>query len=538
MNNDRNMSEDDAGAPTVDVSCEDKARRRARFAIAAWLLVAAVSCLLIYGEHQDDELGSISGFYLQKAGVMSPEYMAWEYPARIRPWLQPALYYVLLGGFIDAEAPDGYPHLLLERAMLFIQLALLAGAVWLLRPLLLAAPLTSSRQRLAAASWALLWFAPSMLVRHSSEAFSMALWAMSAAMWWRVETGRDRGEWSGLASGLLAGLSVWGRFQLGFLVAPFWIARWFDCSGKRPSKALWSFAAGILMAVAVGVAVDSWGYGQLTFSPWRYFAANIIEDKASGFGVSQWYRYFGDVAGLTLNPLIWAWFGWAAWQTRRQPFYRSLSIAMAAFLVAHMAVPHKETRFLLPLFAPMTLLLLSAFSFLREGEAAGTQRWLFAKPYLQFVITLNVIALVGYSAVGLVSDRGRVDRALWRLPHTQQTVFSATNLYGYFDDPVPADLPPGHGHESYRRFLKPPWVNYVYVPPEELVDACAAQPDALQLVANRELYPDGTVRLHTDRLIAEDDMRTVLAEFPPSWLQSDADWFKRLWRFSLVRCAD
>ena len=40
------------------------------------------------------------------------------------------------------------------------------------------------------------------------------------------------------------------------------------------------------------------------------------------------------------------------------------------------------------------------------------------------------------------SRRRRV-RALWRLPQTPQTVFSSTNLFGHFDEPAVADLPPG-----------------------------------------------------------------------------------------------
>ncbi len=529
------MREGEAGADNDQLDAQ-AARRRAQVFVVGWLVVAALSSLLIYGAHHADELGQVSAFYLLKAGVMDVASMPWEYPQRMRPWLQPGLYYVLFGWFVQPVTADGYPHLLLERAALIVQLLLLTGAVWMLRPLLLAAPLTSKRQRLAAACWALTWFAPAMLVRHSSEAFATVLWAASAAVWWRVETGRGRPETLGIASGLLAGLSVWGRFQLGLLIAPFWLARWFDRKSTRPDRALVGFAFGILVAVGLGVATDSWGYGELTLSPWRYFAANVLEDRASGFGVSPWHRYIGDVTTLTLNPLIWAWFGWAAWVTRRSAFYRSLSIGIATFVLAHSAIPHKEARFLLPLFAPATLLMLQAFSFMREGDAAGRQRWLFALPYLRFVIALNVIALVGYTMFGLVSDRGRVDRALWRLPPTEQTVFSATNLFGHFDGYLNDAPHPGIVRESYRRFTKPGWVDYVYVPPGGFAQACADRPEALVLRTNHEQGADGVIRLHAEPLHRDDLRSGVIAEFPPTWLQSEARWFARLWRFSLTRC--
>lgn len=509
---------------------------RARTFLFSWLAIAALSSMLIVGEHHADELGQISAFYLLKAGYMDVDAMPWEYPERMRPWLQPAMYYLLLGGFVDAGAVDGYAYLPHERVMLLIQLLLLAAAVWLLRPLLLAAPLEGKRQRLASAAWALLWFAPAMLVRHSSEAFATALWTASIALWWRIERGDQRGAELGTISGLLAGLSVFGRFQVGLLVAPFWLVRWCD-RDKRPTGALWGFAAGVVAATAMGVAVDIWGYGEPVFTPWRYLSVNLLEGRASTFGTTPWHAYLGEVVALTLNPLIVAWLAWASWVTRREPFYRSLSAGMLVFLLVHLAVPHKEARFLLPLFAPATLLFLHAFALLRDHDATGAQRWLFSQPYLRFVIVLNVVALAGYTAFGLVSDRGRVEQALWRLPHRPQVVLSATNLFGHFDAHLLAAPNAGHEREEYRSFIEPPWVRYVYVPPQQLERACDAHPGALLLRTNHEQGPDGVIRTHPEELRDDGDSAAVIAEFPPDWLQTDAEWFARMWRYTLLRCA-
>ena len=445
------------------------------------------------------------------------------------PWLQPAAYYVFVAPLVQLV---GYDHPLIERVTVLLQLVLLtlvlpkfARAAAGEEPEAWKRPLA----RWGFLSLAGLWFLPSMLMRHSSEAAATLFLALSLAFWHRIESDEQRpvgrlGFWAGLC----AGLAFWCRFQVGLFIAGFWLMRAACPDRKELSlrRALFSFAAGVAAMMPLGIAADLWGYGELTFSPWNYFVQNIINDRAAEFGRSPWYWYLGEGALLTLNPLIWLWLGRAAIVTWQKPFYRALTVGLGVFLLTHFGIAHKESRFLLPAIAPTLLLL---FAMLRSDTSGASRagRWLCSLPYVRVVAALNIVALIGFSLFGLVRDRARVERALWELP-PGSTVISATNVFGHFDDAL-SPLPTSDGM-LMRTFLKPPNLRFVYVAEPDFARGCAAQPEALALLTSRHEPPDAS---------AIDDARfPAVAEYPPAWLHVDTAWFRRMWRFKLLRCAD
>jgi hypothetical protein len=116
--------------------------------------------------------------------------------------------------------------------------------------------------------------------------------------------------------------------------------------------------AGFLIAIptfSLIIGIDSMYYGQLTFVPLNFFKRNIIDDISSTFGVesSYWYfthtilygfnssliililsirynvkRYFKDGTTLLMIPLLW----------------------VSAYITVLSLIPHKESRFMLPIF--------------------------------------------------------------------------------------------------------------------------------------------------------------------------------------------
>src|SRR5262249_18445516 len=100
-----------------------------------------------------------------------------------------------------------------------------------------------------------------------------------------------------LGAGLVWGVAFQCRYQIAFALfgavawyawrgylGPCFILRWFPVVG------------GFALATAVGAVADRWGYGEWTLTPWHYFAVNILQSKASEWGVSPWWDYFWLVA--------------------------------------------------------------------------------------------------------------------------------------------------------------------------------------------------------------------------------------------------
>ena len=496
------------------------------------------AALRLYGFYHVDELGQISMFALYKLGIATAADLPWEFAQQMRPWLQPAIYLAVLKPWI---AMFGYDFPTAERLMVVVQLVLLCAAL----PLFLRAvprPAGPACQqavyRFGTLALLVTWFVPSMIMRHASEAFAVLWLAIGVGLWQRVEDAEQPRGWVALGSGLAAGLAFASRYQVGLFVAGFWIAR---AVGSRRERRLRSalvwFAGGVVLSLAVALAVDAWGYGQFTLTPWNYLRENVLFDQASRFGRSPWYFYLLEASLLTLNPLFFVWLARAAVVSWREPFARALVVGLLVFLAVHCAIPHKEVRFLLPMWPVAVVLLAKMFGTdaLRDSggaPAAGPGRFgrvwraLFGVGYIRVVALANLVALIGFCAFGLVRDRYRSDLVLWALP-PGTTVLSPANLYRTFDDALGPPPPPLSYSQSVRR---PTYVRLVYAPVPALAPTCVAQPKALVLLTNQA--PDPATRALMNR-----DYSPVVADSPGwAWLEHSA-LMQRMWQFKLVSCA-
>jgi len=85
--------------------------------------------------------------------------------------------------------------------------------------------------------------------------------------------------------------------------------------------------------------------------------ANILQGKAAGFGTAPWWWYFYRVLLLTGPPIGIPGLGLAAmglWRNRNHV----MTWALIPFLLAHLAISHKELRFMFPMLLPVLVMAL------------------------------------------------------------------------------------------------------------------------------------------------------------------------------------
>jgi phosphatidylinositol glycan class B len=148
-----------------------------------------------------------------------------------------------------------------------------------------------------------------------------------------------------IACGLLFGLAFVVRFQTCLMIGPGLIAML--VARRIGARDLALILAGIAAAIAAGLAIDAWGYGELVCSQCNYVGVNFFEGKANAFGVAPWWDYFRGYlveftfpaglvvfcAGLAGMLMLW-----------RDP----LAWFFIPNVVAHFLISHKEPRFLFP----------------------------------------------------------------------------------------------------------------------------------------------------------------------------------------------
>jgi hypothetical protein len=152
-------------------------------------------------------------------------------------------------------------------------------------------------------------------------------------------------------AGLLAGLACFLRYQNGIigagLVALVWShARW---AGLR-----WYLLAGSL-TVLLGGLLDWATWGSPSHALRAYLQYNLIEGQAARYGVAG-AGFYAEVAATSTGPACVALALGCAFAARRAA--GPLLIALA-YVLAHMAVGHKEYRFVLPVL-PLLLALAAA----------------------------------------------------------------------------------------------------------------------------------------------------------------------------------
>ncbi|XP_047542826.1 alpha-1,2-mannosyltransferase ALG9 [Vanessa atalanta] len=128
----------------------------------------------------------------------------------------------------------------------------------------------------------------------------------------------------------------------------------------------WSLIA-LIVILLPSVVVDSWQYGRLVVAPWNIVAYNIFTEHGPDlYGVEPWTYYFVNgflnfniiwVLALSAPPLLLA----CAAVCRRParaafcaPYALSL-MPLALWLAVFLAQPHKEERFLYPVYSMVVL---------------------------------------------------------------------------------------------------------------------------------------------------------------------------------------
>ena len=355
--------------------------RAAGLPLGTLLLVAVVASLGVLRSAENawhpDEHFQILEFAWARLGLAPVADLPWEFAARIRPTLQPVLAMGALAAFRALGVESPWPWILALRlislALAFVVMVRVASQV--------APELGPAGRRTLWASALLLWFAPMLTARFTSENWSGMALAAAVPLIAR-EAGRARDA----RAGVLLGLAFVLRFQAAFAIAALLI--WLVTGGRGALARAARISAAAASVVALGVALDSWFYGAFVLTPWEYLRSNLIEGVAATFGTSPWWWYLpfatlwmAPPVGLAIALLVAI--GIAA--RPRSPW----AWALVAFAAGHTVIAHKELRFLFPLvyFFPV----LMAFGVDRLAARAGAAAWM--RPAGRVLAAINVLLL-------------------------------------------------------------------------------------------------------------------------------------------------
>ncbi len=310
-------------------------RRFVRTHLLMLLAVTLVTSWFSYAFFHIDEYFQVLELTRSKLAPGEVTGFAWEHTERLRPWLQPFLYWLV--------ARVLHVHEIFALGFLFRLVTGLANvlAVALFLRTTLPMQRDEAEARLHVRVVTLAGFLPYLFVRTSSESASMAAMVIG---WSLLFAGARPRVTAALASGFFFGLAFEFRFQTAFFVVG--IMAWLFVYGAR--RALVPLSIAGLLAVALGVVIDHWGYGEWTFPAWNYLRANVIEGAAGMFGKEPPFAYFWLDASNVFGPIALALFFVMVVAWVRAPRH-PLTWTTLPFFVAHGLISHKEERFVFPM---------------------------------------------------------------------------------------------------------------------------------------------------------------------------------------------
>ncbi len=292
------------------------------------LLITIVTALFSSGFlHPDEHYQILELLHIKLKGkIVDPTIFNWDYHLKIRSWLQPFIYSILiwplqfLNGFQMATVIRLFNGLLgLFALRKFLKLYIPHDRERLTRILLISL---------------CTWYVPLLLVRTNSESLSTTFFLLG---FFYYEQRRKP------LSMIFLSLSFLIRYQMALVICPLILI---DLIKKKIDLVtLLKMTLVFTLFVSIGALIDYWGYGSWNLTPYNYFFENLVQDKASNFGTSPFYYYFTKplLKGIPpLSILVLALALKFLWKNR----FSSLTLALVCFILTHSLIPHKEVRFL------------------------------------------------------------------------------------------------------------------------------------------------------------------------------------------------
>jgi phosphatidylinositol glycan class B len=390
----------------------DRALRQSLLLLAAVTLVTAWFSITFYFP---DEHYQVLEFVSYKLGIARSSDLPWEFSARIRPWLQPLLYFLIAKPLTLLGIKDMFTLAFVLRLAtgLFSLGALAAFARSVL------ATIDGEKEKRAFVRYLPLFgFLPYWFVRTSSETFSAAFIALGAGLAMGKKTaGR------GALAGLFCGLAFESRYQTGLM--GLGLFAWLAVIGRVRVPVLAAFVGGGALALALGALADRWGYGQWVFPPLGYVDVNLMQGVAAHrFGSEPVFAYlyllpaqiFFAITLVVMAGMVAMWL--------RNPRH-ALTWVTLPFVLGHMAVAHKEARFLFPLAILATAFPVLGFSpHLTRWRAFFLRLWLWRKGWPARTVTVLSLLSMAYFAFYPFGVRPHMPMARYLYRHDPGAVFS------------------------------------------------------------------------------------------------------------------
>lgn len=462
------------------------------------VLVYFITALNSHGYYHADEHYQILEFAQYIDGSNSAEHLAWEFEARIRSAVQPVIAFLVFKILSVFSIIDPYSKALALRLLTACLALLVIGRF--VKNTIVCFPSEWERRAYFLLSF-FLWVIPFLSVRFSGETWSGLFLLLSLA----ILSADHQKSWQPYFAGLFLGLAFIFRFQAGF--AMIGILLWLLIVKKTGFYYILKIAVGFIAVVLAGFCLDTWFYGEPVFTPWNYLIS-VLNSGGTGYGISPWYFYILEILQFPTYfigiPLVLSIILITIYQPKNLYLWTLL-----VFIVIHSFVPHKEDRFLFPLFYLFPILLMTGYmklkSILKQQQVFKMITYVLAIMFL--VVNLGGVVTMSRQSAA----KGRM--AISKYIHDHYTDEHINMIYTYWANPYR----PFQG--LYSRFYLEKEMSHQFIGDLCHLSDSVILPDAVNflVVRKEEIKPD-----HCREMISEYRFIPIMQSIPV-WAEALTD---------------
>jgi len=344
------------------------------------------ACLSI-GHHHPDEHFMILEHINFKMGLTPESVLTWEYPLKMRPFIQTGFFYLIIKYLVLIGFSNPFFFEIILRII-----SSLAGlyAIYLFIKWSVPFIISDKLKRLYTFSFCAFALLPYIHARISAEAVGGSLFFIG--LFHLLNSFRNKSLMKASLATFIIGISFFVRFQLGFMIAGLYL--WLLFIERIKLSHLLLMVIPLFLAFAICILADYWGYGSFTLTPWNYFEANIIHDKAAGWGVHPWWYYFYLSLIKGLPPISLFFIGGTLFYWYKMPKDLMIWVTLP-FFILHSVVGHKEMRFLYPMVICLPFFAFYSYEAIatRFGSWKKIRSWAFK---ITMVLNLLVMAFISF----------------------------------------------------------------------------------------------------------------------------------------------
>lgn len=362
------------------------------------LALIAYSIVAFYteGYFHPDEHYQLIEFAGSKTGHTKEKDLAWEYQEQMRPTLQPWIAYITLSA-LQIFTSNPFSQLFFLRLLTGI-LAVLSIRYFIKQSQF---EIRESLQPAYTLFSYFLWFTPLILTRFSSESWSTIALIITVSL---AINPKPLTRTKAAMLGITIGLAFLFRFQTS--VIGISILLWLIVIKKEKLKNITLIVSFGLLLVFVGVMLDSLFYGNLVFSPWNYFRANILEGVASSMGTAPFYFYIKTILKYTLLPIgIILFISILFFGVKKTKHLYTWCIF--SFLIIHSLIAHKERRFIFSIAFFAAPIVLITYQYFRDVIAQKVPKKIVASLGLLLILSVVFTNFIGFAGV-LLNPAGKI----------------------------------------------------------------------------------------------------------------------------------